>query len=84
MSDFIIDFGVLPGPLTYEEYVGLEMNRERARLRRVYFQGLGHTLAAGTGDLPAEVVQAACDTDEAAKRLLFEINAARNAKKQGY
>lgn len=80
----MVDYGVLPGPLAYEDYVGLVMNQDRARMRRTYFAGLAHTLAAGAGDLPPEVVRAACDTPEAAARLLFEINAARNAKRMGF
>lgn len=84
MSDFVADYGVLPGPLQYEDYVGLVLNQDRARLRKVYFSGLAATLAAGTGDLPEEVVRAACDTAAAAARLTFEINAARNAKRMGF
>lgn len=84
LSDFVADYGVLPGPLDYEGYVGLVMNADRARLRKVYFAGLAHTLAAGAGEVPPEVVAAACDSPAVAKWLEFTINAARNAKKMGF
>lgn len=74
----------MPAPLDYETFVGLVMNQERARLRRVYFAGLAQTLAGGSGQVPVEVVAAACETPEAAKKLAFDINAARAAKQSGF
>lgn len=84
LSDFIADFGVLPGPLEYEAYVGLVMNSSRARLRRVYFKGLAQTLAGGFGEVPDNLVEAACESQEEAKHLAFEINANRYRAKAGW
>lgn len=60
------------------------MNRPRMRLRRVYFQGLAQSLATGVGEVPIEVVQAACETAEEANELAFEINAARYRAQAGW
>lgn len=74
----------MPWSISYEEYVGLQMNRPRMRLRRVYFQGLAQSLADGTGEVPLEVIRAACDTDGEAHELAFEINAARHRAQAGW
>ena len=60
------------------------MNSGRARLRRVYYQGLAITLANGNGEVPHEIAASACDSKAQADRLSFEINAARAAKNRGF
>lgn len=75
---------MLPGRLDYEQYVGLVMEGQRTRLRKVYFQGLAHSLANGAGEIPEEIAIAACEFTEAGKRLAFEINAARAARQMGF
>ena len=72
------------GQMDYETYVGLEMNRSRARLRRVFFEGLAVSLATGRGEVPFEIIRAGCDSEDQAKKLWFEINAARDAASKGW
>ena len=68
----------------YSVVVGLVMNAERARLRKVYLNGLAITLANSQQDIPREIVAAMCTTKEQADRLEFEINSARAAMKNGF
>ena len=84
LSDFIVDYGVLPGPLDYESYVGLTMNSGRARHRQTYFQGLAYSTANSVGDVPYAIVRAACETDEEAQKLWFDINASRHRARMGW
>ncbi len=85
VADAYVDTGVLPpGPMSYATYVGIVLNGPRMVLRRVYFQGLAHSLAGGSGDVPFAVVAAACDSVEAARELAFEINAARASSQKGF
>ncbi len=70
--------------MDYETLVGLVMNSDRARLRRVYLQGLAITLANSKDEIPAEVAAAISSSDEQAKRLEFSINASRAARKAGF
>lgn len=84
LADFVADFGVLPGPLDYETYVGLALNADRVRLRKAYYAALAAGVAASQGDIAPAMVRAACDSDAEAKRLAFEINAARQRAKQGW
>lgn len=74
----------MPGPIDYETYVGLKMNSLRIVLRKVYFSGLAQSLANGTGDVPMNVIAAACETPEEAQELAFEINAARHQARAGW
>lgn len=70
--------------MDYETLIGLLMNQERARLRRVYLHGLAITLANSKDEIPYEVVAAICSSPEQADRLMFQINGARAAKKAGF
>jgi hypothetical protein len=80
----VSDWGVMPFPIDYGTYVGMLLSGPRKRMRDVYYDGLAHSLAAGVGDVPAEVVAAACDSPEAATALAFEINAARDRTAKGF
>jgi hypothetical protein len=80
----VSDWGVLPGPLDYETYVGMVLYGEWCRRRDVYYQGLAQSLAQGAGEVPLEVVAAACETPAAARRLAFDINADRHRAREGF
>lgn len=70
--------------MDYETYVGLVLNARRMAMRRVYYAGLAASLAGGTGEVPFAVVEAACDSPEAAQRLAFQLNADRAAATRGF
>jgi hypothetical protein len=84
LADFVVDYGFCPVPITYNVFVGLELNRERARRRRVYHQSWSFAIANDCGDIDESVVAAACDTKQEAKKLTQEINAARAAERAGW
>ncbi len=84
LADFIVDFGVLPHPLTYEEYIGLQMNASRARLRRAYYQGLAFSHANGIEEMPMALAEAACETKQQAKELAFAIGSDRAKREAGF
>jgi hypothetical protein len=82
----IVDYGggIPWDRITYEDYIGLEMNRNHAALRRTYWEALAHSLASGVGDVPYDVVRAACDSDEIARRLAAEMSNERVAAAKGF
>lgn len=77
-------YGVLPYPLSYEEFFGLELNIERTENRKTYFAALGHCIADSLDPVPMDVIRAVCDSEAQAKRLAQEINASRKAKELGF
>lgn len=83
LREFIADWGVLPGPLDYETYVGLVMYGQWAQRRKAYFAGLAHSLADSVGEVPLPIVAAACDDPKLAQKLAFDINADRAARAGG-
>lgn len=70
--------------MDYGTFVGLQMNARRMAMRRVFYDGLAHALAQGAGEVPLDVVAAACDSREAAERLAFRINADRDRAARGW
>ena len=84
LADFVADYGVLPGPLTYAQYVGMVLNQPRARLRKVYYDALATAISGTDDEIPFPVVRAVCDTDSEARKLSFVIQAARARAKKGF
>lgn len=84
LADFVADWGVLPGPLTYDDYVGMVLNQRRATYRKVYYNALAALLADTEDDVPFDVVRAVCDSDAEARQMLFQITAARDRAKKGF
>ncbi len=70
--------------MTYEDYVGFELNAPRMALRRVYYEALAKSLAESSSEVPYEVVAAVCNDKATTKRLVFEIESAREAAKKGF
>jgi len=84
LADWIACHGFAPFPLSYEDYVGLELNRTRTENRKVYFQALANCIADSLDEVPLEIIRAVCDSEAQARRLAHTINANRKAKDIGF
>jgi hypothetical protein len=80
----VSDYGVLPGPITQEQYLGLLLNSNRAVLRKAYFAALASSLIHTKEEVPLEIVRAASDNNVQAEQLALKINTARMQANKGW
>lgn len=84
IADFIITYGVTPGPIDYETFVGLIFLRDRSRRQKSYDVAVGVSVGNSFEMVSWEMVRAVCETDGEADELMYKINAARERAKLGW
>ncbi len=77
LSDRIALFHNYPQEMTYEEYVGLELNIRRLEWKQGYMMAQAIIVGMGYGNIPVAMMDAVASSDEEAESLAFDANAAR-------
>lgn len=81
LSDFAVVYG-MPAKISYEQYVGMWLNKNRAFLQRSYMITLGMSEFYNDNDMDPDWIEAISENKYDEAELGFAINAGRWSARQ--